>query len=1512
MPPLQQHAVVSVHSTRVLSHDEGSVLVETGSFTPMRWFLEQGLQSIDDSDDEPPKKKRRTTDGAQTKTTKSEVKEHVDAIPMSRVRIDLQFPDTLTSKPPKRTSTDLDDEFGNAECVDVVPTIIDLFEDGTRLKLADPRDKGAVLMVDLADPPEATLDALRTIAVSRMQKVDKRSLQYSENPATWPRCTLSRSQHGKHNVVRLEATLFWNSGVSAFPAGVPVGRSRVYPDYESLLQSFPDKAREEVDHSRAWTPADFYDSVHVPSKHIATQGKFDGVLESELYPFQKRAVHWMLEREGVQYEGGEVQKIRRREARPGIKLFEETEDIDGNKCYVNHLQGIVQRRSAGRDTTAPDEDDSYHLSGGILAEEMGLGKTVELMALLRLHKPRGITGKTVLDEFGNEIPSSRATLIITPSTILQQWQSELTRHAPSLKVHVYKGIASVKAKAQKKWIDELLWDYDVILTTYNTLTREIHFAEDPPEREMRHPPKFERKRSPLVGIKWWRVCLDEAQMVESGVTAAARVARRLPRVYSWAVSGTPLRRDVQDLHGLLIFLRYHPICDSPKLWSHLVANHRHIFQRIFGAIALRHTKAHIREDLNLPAQKRVVITVPFSAIEQQHYDTLFTEMCEAVGVTTNGSPKSGEWDPEDPATVEAMRDFLRRLRQTCLHPQVGGKNRKALGRGAGPLRTVAEVLEIMIDQKETSIRTEERTLLASQLLRAHILGNAKDDDHRSEKALEIYLDATETSARFVKDARARLIAAREAQGDAGEGTLETDDDEDSSSESTPILGRLRNSLRTALQLQHTCTFFAATAYFQIKSNEKLTAPDSDRFKELEQKEIGLYESAKLIRKEILKESSRKAENYMRKIQTLDQNDNFTRIPDLKDLESFGGISNRRIVEKSDNLFDIIREQTKVLADWRKKMAQYLLKPLVDEDEGIETTGDEYEDSTKLQDELYAYFDACKAMQADLNHYITDEDTPLIDHEAKVLVKAAKNLLNKDIIDEVKVQVHAPELTLELFAIRNKLIERRKELGSVRALIQEARSIETSLQGHESGPRAMEKTFVHRHLVALQSVFSSFTKTLEALEKEVDLFRVTQNHRIEFYRQLQELSDAVRPHKEELDDTLDLATLEAVTDREEQQSNSLDKLKTQNRYLLSLREESSAQSGPKICVICQYPFESGVLTVCGHQFCKDCIHHWWSEHKTCPVCKRQLKTADFHNITYKPKELRAQEENNSGSSSPSEPTSSPSRPTSIYSDVDNQLMQEIKSIDLPVSYGTKIDTVGRHLHWIREHDPGAKSIVFSQYREFLDVLGTALNDFKIGHVRLGRANAVEKFRHDPSVDCLLLDAKTDSSGLTLVNATHVFICEPLIQTAVELQAIARVHRIGQTRPTTVWMYLVNDTVEESIYEISVARRLAHVQSRQSNRAQKSRSATPALLGENAIDVANSEELQSAPISKLLVPGKGGGEVVGKDDLWQCLFGKAQDADGTVKPSVETEMVVGRFRRAEAAEQRRRDAVNVASS
>jgi E3 ubiquitin-protein ligase SHPRH len=242
------------------------------------------------------------------------------------------------------------------------------------------------------------------------------------------------------------------------------------------------------------------------------------------------------------------------------------------------------------------------------------------------------------------------------------------------------------------------------------------------------------------------------------------------------------------------------------------------------------------------------------------------------------------------------------------------------------------------------------------------------------------------------------------------------------------------------------------------------------------------------------------------------------------------------------------------------------------------------------------------------------------------------------------------------------------------------------------------------------------------------------------------------------------------------------------------------------------------------------------------------------------------------------------------------MKEIKMIDLEGSYGSKVDMIAKHLLWIRRNDPGAKSIIFSQFADFLGVLKEAFRKWKIGASGIGDGDGIDRFKSDPAVECFLLDAKSDSSGLNLVNATYVFLCEPLINPAIELQAIARVHRIGQQHATTVFMYLVSDTVEEAIYDISVARRLEHMSRSVSS---QSGSATPAMQ-EKTLDAANSLELESAPLKQLLGK-KGDGEVVLADDLWTCLFGKPRKQHSSV-----LSREVGRHLRAEAAESRIVDA------
>ena len=111
---------------------------------------------------------------------------------------------------------------------------------------------------------------------------------------------------------------------------------------------------------------------------------------------------------------------------------------------------------------------------------------------------------------------------------MTQWADEFDNRAPSLKVLRYMGVESLRADFDD---DELL-EYDVILTTYAVLTKELHYTAPLSDRSMRFEKVFPIRRSPLIEFEWWRVCLDEAQMIEGSLTKAAIVARTIPRIVS--------------------------------------------------------------------------------------------------------------------------------------------------------------------------------------------------------------------------------------------------------------------------------------------------------------------------------------------------------------------------------------------------------------------------------------------------------------------------------------------------------------------------------------------------------------------------------------------------------------------------------------------------------------------------------------------------------------------------------------------------------------------------------------------------------------------------------------------------------------------------------------------------------------------------------------------------------------------------------------------------------------------
>ena len=883
---------------------------------------------------------------------------------------------------------------------------------------------------------------------------------------------------------------------------------------EVIRKFLPLEDQRSSGEEKEWSPLDFYDAAHVPEKDDAETVAIDiPEMTASLFPFQKRTVQWLLSREGVARGDhdrpngieGHSQPYSQQAAN-GLPLsFREIRDLNGKRCYLSEVFFLV----ATDLTHFRIAEDS--LSGGILAEEMGLGKTLEMVSLILLHRRPA-------DEIEVNNPglaNTGATLIVTPESLRRQWIDEIARHAPHLRAVYYPGCKVDSHEDEVALIQELAAQ-DVVVTTYSVLSTELNYVLEPPQRPRRHERRYYRTKSPLMSIGWWRVCLDEAQMIESGVSRAAEVAKLVPRVHAWGITGTPMKNAVQDLRGLLIFLRYQPYNFASHSWKDLTTKYKTVFRQLFNKLALRHTKALVRNEINLPRQDRFVITLPFAAVEEQHYQSMFKEMVDDCGLDVQGEPVDPNWDFE--SNSEKMSLWLNRLRQAALHPEVvmrrlGGhtKNR--------PMRTVDEVLDAMIEQNERTMLTEKRVYLMMKLTRGQLLENGP----RVKEALALWQDVRDDITPIVEECEKNLEKAIQEMSNnfTANGGADSSEDEDEglSHEHQTRLMDLRGRLRSALEIQHRAVFFCGNAYFQIKENPEFTEAESDESKRLQELEDKCYEDAKCIRRKILAEVShfhiyfanlslilssqsfRKSESLRARLQDMASNQSFVTIPELELPKREVGLESRNLLEQLESLYDVLNEQANQIDIWREEVIQVLLQPLVDDDEGVERTGEEFLDSTQIQDKLMVYVLILKAVIADRQDAILGQTNELIRHEMDMATTNADEGLPP-----------APELFLELSKVRDELRPGPMAV-SVRGVISSLRHLKNRYSNDEENERhVVEGRIAEMQMEAIQKQSTQQTKVATGLRQELERFTSAMNARVEYYRQLQAVSDSVLPYE----------------------------------------------------------------------------------------------------------------------------------------------------------------------------------------------------------------------------------------------------------------------------------------------------------------------------------------------------------------------------------------------------------------
>ena len=319
---------------------------------------------------------------------------------------------------------------------------------------------------------------------------------------------------------------------------------------------------------------------------------------------------------------------------------------------------------------------------------MGLGKTIQSIALLLTNPQPALSSSTEKDKRVLSNKVEKATLVVAPLALIKQWEAEIKNRVEDshrLKVYVHHG-----PQRTKRYED--LRKYDVVITTYQILVSE-------------HGGSSNDADGPQVGcfgLHWYRVILDEAHTIKNRNAKATQACYALRSEYRWCLTGTPMQNNLDELQSLIRFLRIKPYNDL-SIWKDQitkpmasgrggVAMKR--LQFYLKAFMKRRTKDVLKQDgalhpggkagsgglgggFKIVARNIENVEAEFTPEERRFYDRLERRADESLEAMMGGQKMN----------YASALVLLLRLRQACNHPNlVGGSmanDKDALTTGEG-------------------------------------------------------------------------------------------------------------------------------------------------------------------------------------------------------------------------------------------------------------------------------------------------------------------------------------------------------------------------------------------------------------------------------------------------------------------------------------------------------------------------------------------------------------------------------------------------------------------------------------------------------------------------------------------------------------------------------------------------------------------------------------------------------------------------------------------------------------
>eukprot|EP00117_Sycon_ciliatum_P021785 scpid15132/ scgid3936/ E3 ubiquitin-protein ligase SHPRH; SNF2, histone-linker, PHD and RING finger domain-containing helicase len=956
----------------------------------------------------------------------------------------------------------------------------------------------------------------------------------------------------------------------------------------------------------------------------------------------------------------------------------------------------------------------------------------------------------------------KTTLIISPSQISGQWLDEVKLHSRpgTFKWLNYTGVANGYLNPSE------LAEYDIIVTTYHVLTLDLShavlkFGQD--DRPRRHKRRYIAMPSPLIGLKFWRICLDEAQMVENTNAKAAQMANKLAAVHRWCVTGTPINRGLDDLYGLLYFLNAWPYCVQgwwkDAAYDPYCNGHTDAMHGLLSNVMWRTAKKDVEHELGIPDQTVSVEMIKFKPVEREYYQRQLEDCSEHLySIIKRHKLKNVHLRDLDRRTTASLMHPLLALRQSCDHPQAVRTGNWALVRRQQhrEVLSMSEVLDQLIAKAlKECIDANQAQIIAVNGVAA--LYAVQEEWENSAKSYVASLQLVEERASLVAtDTVLRLHATYNLQD-----VIRHCDKRPSDVPSDESLVTMEKALRS---------------HYMMRCEEAVSATDQSRVSEVNwdpYKKVHKFPTWHRILIDELVSADVGYYVVNKCLQAVSQ-DHLAAHPigfdDIGTLKAYLADNLKRLENAWLAVYtacEMLRSDTS--EDTVSEARDCHLQPAVWKDgtPGVQAPRCRF---CKLDDLMSVYESELYVSTINLNAGAGGDDHAVqtwADGPTELIIRCLHRLCRDKHVRDGLVDKH----------FQHSLDELAKDDFAGQALLQ--------AQHEQFKLTATEKDFFCAEL-------------LETAQCHVQLFE----QRKKEFKCCRNMWKAMRD-RVGAQDELRMATtrIYGVDSAEVAEKDPFavhrpavkleigqmgaERAAADTKYkravgrLLYLQNLSKADNGMNqdTCPICCKVF--GVewqIYACGHCFCMQCVDSLLiGKSRTngkvaCPMCRLVSQTSEIKCVTVPRKDTTLETGNIKGGLS------------------------------------CKLAAVVRTVMDLYKKDKAVKCLIFSNWNEVLSLIshGLALNGIKHASLmdKAGTAlqTTLRTFRQDPSVTALCLHLRTAGNGLNLIEATHVLLVEPSLKPALEMQAIGRVHRVGQTKKTYVHRFLVEGSVEERLYQL----------------------------------------------------------------------------------------------------------------